>query len=106
MRAARSRVLLVGSFLAGFLIVATATHAQIGGVDVPLDPNDPFVQNEISLTLVPGTVAGQPQVLKEGCHKGGRVARAVTGCPGSLRRWLGGVLQEEVCLCFTDDLEA
>ena len=55
----------VGSvaMLIGWLVAWIASaSAQIGLADVTVDGGLP-VQNEISLTLVPGTVSGQPQVL-------------------------------------------
>lgn len=47
---------------AGLLLGVSVAEAQFGGLDASIDP-DPGIQNEISLTLVPGTVSGQPQVL-------------------------------------------
>jgi hypothetical protein len=63
MRAARFWILPVTVWLVHLLILSTVAHAQFGGVDVPVDPDPAADQNEISLTLVPGTVPGQPQVL-------------------------------------------
>ena len=51
------------SVLTMVLIVAVPVGVAHAGSDVNIDPNEPFVQNEISLTLVPGQTPGIPAVL-------------------------------------------
>jgi len=50
----------VGLF--ALLFLTAAASAQFGGTDSIVDAGG-VVQNEISLTLIPGTVSGQPQTL-------------------------------------------
>jgi hypothetical protein len=54
--------LAVAVCIAGLLGLAPSAFAQVGGADAIVD-SGPAVQNEISLTLVPGAQAGNPQVL-------------------------------------------
>jgi hypothetical protein len=57
----RTTATTVAILLSQLLTVAPLARAQFGGVDANMDPNA-LLQNEISLTLVPGT-PGVPQVL-------------------------------------------
>ena len=61
------RVIVRVVTVATVFAVATAGPAagQFGGTDVPVDPDltSSVIQNEVSLTLIPGTQPGQPALL-------------------------------------------